>query len=395
MYVGDLDRVPDTSPKRVIDTGLVIFGGAFVPASERFPCAIVFVRGGDVYAQRFDEARLELLDEPVRIAEATGSFLDVAFVSASARTLVHRGPEPDFQLGWFSRQGAELGRVGDPGQFTGLALSPNGTRALVGKRASAQDADRDLWLFDVERDSPPRRMTSGPSLEMWPVWISDETFVYGCGGGENSVYRQTLGGPRQQIVEPAITAFPTSITPDGELLLFTTVNESLARFEVWAQTGSGDSACRQPLIRRPYDQSQAVLSPDRRLVAYVSNENGPNEVFVAALHHDPQRDAMSADDGFPVSRGGGFVPRWRGDSRELFYLTSDGAVMSIEIETTSDLRTSEPKRLFRVAGVFPEWGVSGDGQRFLFAVPLAPPPPFHFVLNWQSLLGDYTNRSSM
>jgi hypothetical protein len=42
--------------------------------------------------------------------------------------------------------------------------------------------------------------------------------------------------------------------------------------------------------------------------------------------------------------------------------------------------------LFQVPGVIPEWGVTEDGSRFLFAVPVSPPPPFTIVRDWQSAL---------
>jgi hypothetical protein len=36
--------------------------------------------------------------------------------------------------------------------------------------------------------------------------------------------------------------------------------------------------------------------------------------------------------------------------------------------------------------VFPEWGVTRDGNRLLFAVPTAPMPPIDILYDWQSLL---------
>ena len=37
-------------------------------------------------------------------------------------------------------------------------------------------------------------------------------------------------------------------------------------------------------------------------------------------------------------------------------------------------------------GLFPEWGVTADGSRLLFAVPTGPPPPLQIIQNWQSAL---------
>lgn len=74
--------------------------------------------------------------------------------------------------------------------------------------------------------------------------------------------------------------------------------------------------------------------------------------------------------------------RWR----ELFYLTSDGSGMAIEVGTTHEFRPGAAKRLFTVPGVQPEWGVAPDATRFLFAVPVSPPAPFHIINDWQTLL---------
>ena len=69
------------------------------------------------------------------------------------------------------------------------------------------------------------------------------------------------------------------------------------------------------------------------------------------------------------------APRWRRDGRELFYLTLDGSVMAVEVDTTREFRPSQAKRLFTVTGVIPEWGVTRDGARFLFAGTCDPTSP--------------------
>ena len=177
VYLGDVNA--SESPCRLIATG---FPACFVPAVDAGAGWIVFARDGAVFAQRFDDGRLELLTEPLRMALGVGSYLDSAFFSASSRTLVYRPPDPDFQLTWFSRQGRELARIGAPGRFTGLALSPQDDRALVVRHCPQTTVNQDLWLFDVTRDAPPRRMTFDPTLESWPVWATNDRFVFGCGG---------------------------------------------------------------------------------------------------------------------------------------------------------------------------------------------------------------------
>ena len=152
------------------------------------------------------------------------------------------------------------------------------------------------------------------------------------------------------------------------------------------RTGAAGSERAQPFLRGEHDQSQAQLSPDSRWVAYVSNENGPNEVFLAEFSVDPTTDSLVAGENIRLSEGGGFAPRWRRDGRELFYLTPDGSVMSIEVDARRGFQPRMAKRLFAVPGAVPQWGVAHDGARFLFAVPVSQPSPFNVVQDWQATL---------
>ena len=59
-----------------------------------------------------------------------------------------------------------------------------------------------------------------------------------------------------------------------------------------------------PLITREGDQAQAQLSPDGRWLAYMSNETGRHEVFVAPFRFDETTDEATVGDSLPVSDGG-------------------------------------------------------------------------------------------
>ena len=101
---------------------------------------------------------------------------------------------------------------------------------------------------------------------------------------------------------------------------------------------------------------------------------------------DSAAGTASAGESLRLSEGGGFAPQWRRDGRELLYLTPDRSVMSIEVDTNRGFRPRSAKQLFKVPGVLPQWGLTPNGDRFLFAVPVSPPPPFNIVQNWQAML---------
>ena len=383
IYVGELGATSPSAGRRLITTG---FGAAFVTAVDGGPGLVVFARDGTLFAQRFDEQRLELTGEPMRLAEGIGSYLDGAFFSASSKTLVYRAPEPQARLTWFDRQGKELGRVDAPGRFFALALSPDGDRALVSTLAPQGTANDDLWLYDLTRGTLPRRVTFGPELERGPLWASNDRFLYGTGGGIAGVFEQSVTGARQPLFASRGPELPSSISADGRILLYTTITSSVTGGDVWIRTGEGASASTRPFLAGKLHQWQAQLSPDRRWVAYVSTEAGPNEVFLTEFRLDSATGAPGHGESVRISEGGGMAPRWRGDGRELLYLTPDGSVMSIEIDSAGRFRPSAAKRLFRVSSAIPEWGLTQDGARFLFAVPVTPPPPFNVVQDWQAAL---------
>ena len=95
--------------------------------------------------------------------------------------------------------------------------------------------------------------------------------------------------------------------------MFTTVADPAMGADIWIWTNK----CA-PVITRAGDQTQAQLSADGRWLAYVSNETGRNEVFVAAFRFDESTGDATVGDSVPVSAGGGFAPRWRGDGRNCF-----------------------------------------------------------------------------
>jgi DNA-binding winged helix-turn-helix (wHTH) protein/Tol biopolymer transport system component len=381
LYLQSLDApTPDGGP-RVITTG---FSAEYVPGPDNRTGVIMYAQDQRLLAQRFDERQIALLGEPTELAPRVGTYLDYAHFAASSATLVYREPQPPSQLTWFGRAGEILGKVGAPEQVAGLALAPDGTRAIVARHAPQSIMDQDLWLVDLAHGEGVRRFTSAPAIEMWPVWIDDGRVLFGSGGGGSGVYEQALdGGPR--LLFQSLLEFPTSVSADGSVVLFTTFRDPARRTDIWAWTRRGP-ANGTPLLERPFDQTQAQTSPDARWMAFVSNETGRNEVFVAELRIDPSTGVLSVGAVARVSKAGGYAPRWRRDGRELLFLTVEGDVMSVAFHAALPLRLDEPRRLFTVPAVHVDWGVTADGARFLFAVHTAPPPPLHVIRGWQDRL---------
>ena len=91
-----------------------------------------------------------------------------------------------------------------------------------------------------------------------------------------------------------------------------------------------------------------------------------------------------------VSTAGGEQPRWRRDGKELFYMSADHKLMSVEVNTdgpTFEHRTPTPLFGTRLGGIDTPgnyYAVTADGQRFILnnLVAEAAYTPITVVLNW-------------
>ena len=121
-----------------------------------------------------------------------------------------------------------------------------------------------------------------------------------------------------------------------------------------------------------------------RWIAYSSNATGTFEVWV-------ERFPVSGEP-WRVSSGDGFQPIWHRDGRELFYISSDGKLMSVGIvRSDTTFEAAAPRELFQtrvgMATVNPpdslnHYDVSADGQRFLIASRPEATRPIVVVANW-------------
>ena len=96
-----------------------------------------------------------------------------------------------------------------------------------------------------------------------------------------------------------------------------------------------------------------------------------------------------------VSTGGGEQPRWRGDGKELFYLSSDRKMMAVSVTAGANFDADPPVALFQATPRQPVtstdqsvYDVTRDGQRFLINTPVkqVEAPPMSVVLNWSAKL---------
>jgi Tol biopolymer transport system component len=334
----------------------------------------------------FDARSLKVTGDPATIAEhiaEVGDNHEFDFSVSDDGVLAYQSGNPNSQLTWFDRTGKKLNSVGEPANYDTVSLSPDERRAAV----TLLDADgriADVWLLDLTRGSMSR-LTFDPSGEGNPVWSPDSNRIaYSSnrlGGGQVNLYEKAASGAGddQLLLQSATEKSATSWSHDGQFILFE--NWPLReKGGIWLLPLTGERQPKPLLQALAFNQTGGQFSPDGRFVAYMSNESGRTEIYV--------RPFPLSDDKWSISSGGGQLPLWRADGKELFYITGDGKLMSAEIRASGKFESSVPEQLFQTniknRGNGLCYAAAANGQRFLINafVEGDNPAPMTVVLDW-------------
>jgi Tol biopolymer transport system component len=383
IYVGSLDSGETT--RLMSGTSNVLYA----PSPSGSPGGfLLFEHDGWLVARPFDARRLGFTGEPVPIAPkvkgsdplAAGTFT----VSETGVLAYGSGTTALRQLAWVDRGGKSLGAVGAPGLFVGFALSPDGKRVAL-DLVNLEPGGREIWLMELAH-GVASRLTAASATELSPVWSPDGSriaFATSRGWGSTDIF-QTLSsgaGRAEALLKSENRELPTDWSRDGQSLLFERVGMG-SKSEVWILPLVGERK-PAPVLQAPFNESQAVFSPDGRWIAYVSDESGRQEVYVQTSPASAAKWRISPD--------GGSQPQWRRDGREIFYLTADGRLMAAGVSPGVGFEAASPTPLFRteamnqdVVGTESQYAVTSDGRRFLVSSPVEGQrgDPLTVVLDW-------------
>ena len=346
---------------------------------------VFFTLGGNVMAQSFDEETLRLEGDPVPLGAQLRTDMpgNRGFsVSTNGRFVFLPAPKTEPQLTWLDRSGRPVGTVRAPG-FSGgnFDVSPDGRQLVFSKPAAEQR--NDIWLIELAtgRATP---LTDDHAGNYDPVWSPDGKYVVfnsGRLGGSSLFLRASDGSgvdvPLAKFEKSESTRFTVASWSRADVLLFNVLNQN-EDFDLWTLSMSGEHT-RRVFVSSKQNELNGIVSPDGRWVAYQSNASGHYQIVVRPFSNkDPART---------ISRDGGRYPRWRGDGKELFYVSPTGTLMAAGFDPTNGVSQGVPQPLFATqiwVGDNRPYAVDKDGQRFL--LKLGPGQQMVAVMDWRALV---------
>ena len=362
-------------------------GAWYVPTGH----VLYLTSSGTLMAVPWNNTALAATGKPVTILDGIQA---PGFVVSGEGTAVYLlgppefapGPTPNAALVWVDRRGHvepvdSSWQVNTGGTYTGadlpvgwgLALSPEGRRIAL---TLLTGLGTDIWIKQLPT-GPVSRLTLYPGEDRAPAWTPDGRAITFLSdrpirpdttrrAGRLGLWEQPADGtgePRLLWGKDAPTDGFSS--PDGRWLVLGAAGSpgSKAGGDILAAHPGVDSAARR-IVATGYDEGGSAVSPDSRWLAYVSNEQGENEVFVR-----PFPDVNGGR--WQVSSGGGSAPLWAHNGRALFYVSGKNMYV-VQLHPGPPFSAEPPRVLFAipervrhgslVRGTF---AITPDDQRFL------------------------------
>jgi len=362
LWIGDTDG---GAPRKLID----VAGRAQYDAPW-----LTFVRDGTLFAQRFDEKGLQLAGNAVPLVHGVLFYAPtgVSQHDAGGDELVWADAKQSTALTWIDHTGHVLGEALPPAAYVQGRISPDGNR-LVTSVVAAGTLTGDIYTADLQRKSLTR-LTFADHDHGRPVWSPDgRSIAFNANrDGPPSVFVKQLGGGEERpVTKPGTIQRVDDWMRDGSILY--TSGEPASGSDIYVTSSDGSS---KPWLQTPAGESGARISPDQRWVAYVSDDSGRQEVYVAPFDHHSDRIRVSSDSGR--------APAWSRDGRELYFVAGTG-IYAAAVKTTGDsIDFAPPTRIYSTDQEIAFVDAAPDGRLLIATRVIAPATqPLNVFVGWK------------
>jgi Tol biopolymer transport system component len=279
----------------------------------------------------------------------------------------------------FDREGKQVSTVGSRDLYNQPVFSPDSKRMVVA-RTDLEGESQDLWVMDVAGGKPIRLTTSKTREQaVSPAWSPDGSQIayVALRDGAFGLYRKPSNGQgaEELLFKNNAPLTLTDWSQDGKYLTYFSTDLSGGGLYALPLNATGERKAIEVFRNKSQNQGPR-LSPDSRILTFVSNSSGRNEVYAIPFDAAATAGAAPAAGPWQISdQGGAGMVFWRRDGRELYYLAADRGIMAVSVTAGPTPQFGKPQVLFRPsADIAPGIGpgntsVSRDGERFVVAVP--------------------------
>jgi eukaryotic-like serine/threonine-protein kinase len=269
------------------------------------------------------------------------------------------------RLKWVDRSGVVIRTLSPDMLVAQPRLSPD-QLSVAGMRSLGGHFN--VWVTDLVRESSERK-TFDDTLGNAVAWSKDGSRL--AFETQSGIYALDVNGGGKPKLLTQAQGWPTSWA--GQHLLYS------FQQKVYLLDVTDD---RKPIeVGSPNGNSfWAEFSPDGNYIAFDSYRSDRFEVYVQPI---PPGSGETR-----VSINGGRLPRWRGDGKEIFFVTPDGDLMAVDIKPGDALSAGTPHKLFRFDSrdgsrvTLTGYDVARDGKRFLVVSDEEVNAPITVVWNW-------------
>ncbi len=365
LWVGSLDGAEPVELMHTVSNAAYAMGHLF------------YLRDQFLMARPFDPDSLKFTAEPFVVGEGIvfqPTYWRGSFAAADNGVLAFQGGLGVLrQLAWYDREGSQLGRIGDGGQYGQIRLSRDG-RQLAVTINDPGSGRGDIWIFDIARNVASR-LTFDEANDAQPVWSPKGDRIAFQSDREKStgdvyVVRADGRGQPELLYASEGPVTPTDWTPDGKFL---SVDRSGGKNDLWIVPVDGGEPFA--LVATPFDEGYARFSADGKWIAYISNESGRFELYLTRFPSGEGKWQLSTD-------GADWAIGWKDDGSEIYFLDLEGALCSVRLELGDTVVADRPTQLFATRSDI-TWASARDGRRFILGTPDNPnEDSITLIVNW-------------
>jgi len=301
-------------------------------------------------------------------------------VAVAGDLLVYRpAPIERHRVSWFDPASATSTTLLDPGPYLQVRLSPEGSRVLL-ERREPESSLRSVALYDVSSRTWTA-MTTRPAVYYTFGWSPNGTRIGITATDDPGVTVTSPDRTRTQLLR-ASERFDFIDWRSDSTDFIGEYQRSGTGWDLVVATMGGSSPGVVPLVATAADESGARVSPDRRMLAFVSNETGRDEVFVTRLS-DPATRWQISQEGVRVDPTAHRAPlAWSRSGKTIYFADGAGHLVSVTLDQDPTMRIGRPTAVAGAPDDIIDLDTAPNGRLLVIRSESSGEAPLEIITHW-------------